>query len=774
MAAESSILKFSLKTNIVKSIFFEIISNVSRYYYTFGKSSQWPTVTGINQNNQQFLISDEDNPPAVSDSYIYELETRREISYAKYIDANDVAVVVSRINWTVGRVYDQYDQYSEDYISFNGAPSMDVARFYVLTDDFNVYKCLFNNRNALSIVKPTTTTPEPFKLEDGYIWKFMYSIPLSLRNKFLTSAYMPVVTALTNQFYSNGSINSYSIEKKGKGYIKNAWKIKKFIISNPGIGYTQTGGAAITITFPQSVEGGTRATAVVTQLNSTGGITEIQITNQGAGYTYQPIPTISGAGSGFEYVLEYEKDLSAFTELKLIGDGFNQFNPYSLKKVNILNRGTFTSANVPSGFLFTFPAVQASYGRIPVVNVTFRLKAGQTTLYEVDEVLVEDTGYGYSQKLVFGENVTAQPLTTFGFNCNLDENSQKNDAELIPLINSSGEIEAIQISPNAPGVGYTFGVVKVIGKKTILMIPEDPNSTNLVDLSTDPNAFGYTPGFEEASILINFSIGDIETKQSNVELLAVDGEIPVIVVDVKGNGYPPDTQIVIAGDGKDCEAEAVIVNGQIDRIEVTNPGRGYTYANVTAIGGGINSSLRAIIAPRGGHGKDAISELYAKTLMLVTRLTLEKNQGIEITNDFRQICIIKNPTNYGTNNFFTKAIGSAALKLELDVTPTNTISYNQFQLDDQLFIGTNKLILLEKIKSNDKYYLLVLPIDNVIPATGSTIFKISGNSSYSMGISIVTPPEFNKYSGEMLYTDNRVKFASTAEQTIATSTLITF
>lgn len=770
MAASSSILKFSLKTNIVKSIFFEIISNVSRYYYTFGKSSPWPVVTTIGSNNEQILISNESNPPAASDSYPYELETRREISYSKYIDANDAAIVVSRINWVTGRVYDQYDQYSEDYPSYNGALSIDQARFYVLTDDFNVYKCLFNNENAPSFNKPTTTAPEPFKQEDGYIWKFMYTIPLSLRNKFLTSAYMPVTTSLTNQFYSNGSINSYSIEKKGKGYIKNAWKIKKFVIINQGIGYTQNG---VDISFPLPGGSGVQATAVVSSLNPSGGITEIQITNQGAGYSYQPVPVItSTSGSGLEYVLEYEKDLSAFTELKLTGNGHNALNPYSLKKVNILSRGTFNSTL--SGSLFTFPAVQTSYGKLPVVQVTFRLKQGSSTLYEVNEVVVQDTGYGYKEKLVFGQNVFANALVSSGFSCNLDEASQKNDAELIPLINSSGEIEAIQISNNAPGVGYTYGIVQVIGKKTVLMIPGDSNSANLVDLSTNPSDFGYTVGFEEASIIINFSFGDIETKQSNVELLAVDGEMPIIVVDEKGNGYSANTQIVITGDGTGCEAEVVITNGQIERIEVTNPGRGYTYANVTAVGGGVNSSLRAIIAPSGGHGKDVVSELYAKTLMLVTRLNLEKNQEIQLTNDFRQICIIKNPTNYGTNSFFTKANGSAALKLELDITASNTVSYNQFALDDQLFVGTNKFILLEKIKSNNKYYLLVLPIDNVIPLNGSTIFKTSGNSSYSMSISVITPPEFDKYSGEMLYTDNRVKFAPSAEQTITASTLITF
>jgi len=771
--AESSILKFSLKTNIVKSIFFEIVSKVSRYYYTFGKSTPWPTITEIGTDNIPYVVSNEDNPPAASDTYNYELDTRREISYAKYIDSNDAAVVVQRYNWVAGRVYDQYDQYSDDYLSFNGSPSLEQAVFYVLTDEFNVYKCLYNNKNSISFDKPTGTSSDPIIMNDGYIWKFMYSIPLSLRNKFLTSTFMPVVTALTNQFYSNGSINSYSIESRGSKYIKNAWKIKRFIIVSGGANYDI---GDVTITFPEATGSGVTAEAEVVALNSAGGITEILVTEPGAGYEYQPQPTITSTiGSGLDYFIEYEKDLSAYTELKLIGDGYNENNPYSLKTVTLLDRGTFTAVNIPSGFTFTFPAPKLAYGRLPEVDVTFRLKENETDLYEVDEIIVTDTGYGYTEKLIFGQNVTAQALTSYGFSCDLNEQTQKNEAELIPLINSSGEIEAIEISTNAPGVGYTYGIIEVIGKKTVLMIPEDPNSTNLVDLSNDPNAFGYTEGFEKANVILNFSIGDIDSKQSNVELLAVDGAIPVIEVDVAGNGYPPQTIISVTGDGVGCTAEAIIVSGQISKIIVTNPGSGYTYAQVVAEGGGVNSVLRPIISPRGGHGKDVISELYAKTLMLVSRLSLEKNQAIEITNDFRQITILKNPKQYGSELFFKKVIGSAAIVLECDVIPTNSASYSFFNVDDTLYTAGNKrLILLEKTLINNKYYLLAQVVDNYIPPNGSTVFKIDGNTSYVMSVTRVNLPDFNKYSGEMLYTDNRIKFASTPEQTIVLSTLITF
>jgi len=43
-----------------------------------------------------------------------------------------------------------------------------------------------------------------------------------------------------------------------------------------------------------------------------------------------------------------------------------------------------------------------------------------------------------------------------------------------------------------------------------------------------------------------------------------------------------------------------------------------------------------------------------------------------------------------------------------------------------------------------------------------------------MSITEVAQPEVNKFSGEMLYIDNRVKFTSTLDQSIILSTLISF
>ena len=46
----------------------------------------------------------------------------------------------------------------------------------------------------------------------------MYNIPINLRIKFLSNEQIPVVSALTNQFYSNGAMDSIIINNKGTGY----------------------------------------------------------------------------------------------------------------------------------------------------------------------------------------------------------------------------------------------------------------------------------------------------------------------------------------------------------------------------------------------------------------------------------------------------------------------------------------------------------------------------------------------------------------------------
>ena len=66
-----------------------------------------------------------------------------------------------------------------------------------MTDDFNVYKCLDNNSDAASTVKPTGTSTSILSTGDGYKWKYMYTLSASQQTNFLSTDFMAVATDST-------------------------------------------------------------------------------------------------------------------------------------------------------------------------------------------------------------------------------------------------------------------------------------------------------------------------------------------------------------------------------------------------------------------------------------------------------------------------------------------------------------------------------------------------------------------------------------------------
>lgn len=773
MSNVTTLLKSSLKTSTAKALYFDIISNISNYYYAFGRSNAWPTVTTTNpDSNISELVSDELTPPSASDTYGYELETRRDLQYFKLIDSSDAALVVPRYDWTVGTIYDQYDDYNEDRRTRSGQTQLQFAKFYVLTDEFNVYKCLFNNNGAPSAIKPTGTLPQAFTTLDGYVWKFMYTIPISLKNKFLQPKFMPISTALTDQFYGNGSIRRFRILNKGKGYIRHTWRVKTVRVINGGQGYTVAG---TILAFDVPPTGGTQATAVVESVGTEGNIISVRVTNKGAGYNVLPQLKIISAptgANGAEFFVEYEKTFtSGYTDVKITGDGFNELNPYSIKTVSIVNRGTFDEIPQDEDF-FAWPSPAAGYGQFPDVTVTFRVKAGtQPVKYEINTVTLNFGGFGYQSPLIYntglpGANVFAPVLLAGGAVLDFNTDTQKNEAKAVALI-VNGEIRAIQVTEQ--GIGYSFATVEVEGYKRFTI----NGTSTLGEMSDDPNNVFFDPNFKKAEVLIDFNFGNVDSKQSDVELLAVDGSIEVINVDEGGTGFSSATVLTVVGDGVGCTCVPVTAAGQLQKIIVTNPGRGYTFANVIVSGGGTNAKIRPIISPKGGHGKDVFEELYATTVFFATKLSNEKNQGFRITNDFRQICIIKDLAKYKDDTFFTSSLGSSCAVIKIARNSVSDSAVSGIAQDTVLFLSndTSRFIkVIEKITTATQHELLISLETNYMPGIGDQFER--NNTSSKISVDQVEFPTVDKYSGQLLYIDNRTKFVSNAEQTVVINTII--
>jgi hypothetical protein len=132
--------------------------------------------------------------------------------------------------------------------------------------------------------------------------------------------------------------------------------------------------------------------------------------------------------------------------------------------------------------------------------------------------------------------------------------------------------------------------------------------------------------------------------QWSVQTNAVDGAIYNLKITAGGTGYTSTPTLTIAGDGTGATATATLTSGVITGTTITAPGTGYTHATITvSTSGGSGGTLRPVIGPVGGYGKDPTNDLRSHYVTINKAFTGDESGSIIDANDFRQIAIIKNP-----------------------------------------------------------------------------------------------------------------------------------
>jgi len=258
------------------------IHNAEQYMEAFSETAATNTYLFIGRPQ---AWTDDTAPPTPADNDDTAFNAYDDMVAMKRVTSSDITHAVVRRNWTSGTVYDEYEHnISSSNQSNSGASSLFSASFYVLTDDYNVYKCISNNGNTASTTKPTGTSTGYITTADSYVWKYMYTISASDALKFLSTDFMPV---------------KYVTSDPGAGQpYKEQWdtqqaavdgEIRHIIITNAGSGYS----SAPTVTITGD---GTGATATATV--SAGSITAVTITAEGTGYTQASISITGGSGSG--------------------------------------------------------------------------------------------------------------------------------------------------------------------------------------------------------------------------------------------------------------------------------------------------------------------------------------------------------------------------------------------------------------------------------------------------------------------------------------------
>lgn len=268
------------------------IANTTNAYLAIARVESWANDATPDQANS-----------SVASAYSF----WRNMIGGKRIGGGDVSHVIPRRDWSANIVVIPY---SSQASSLTGSANLP----YVLTEDFNVYKCLFNNGNANSSIKPVSTNPNTtYSTADGYVWKYMYSLTDVDRIKFLTADWMPVRTLVGN----DGSLQWRVQQAATDG------AVHVIRLTSGGSSYSNASNVIVTLSGD-----GSSATATANVNTSTNTVQSITITSSGSGYTFGNVAITGGAGSGATAVLEIEPPgghgADAITEL---GGHYLMFNP---------------------------------------------------------------------------------------------------------------------------------------------------------------------------------------------------------------------------------------------------------------------------------------------------------------------------------------------------------------------------------------------------------------------------------------------------------------
>lgn len=474
---------------------------------------------------------DETSPEIPIDNDSYVSKFRRSMMFTQQIDSADVCLLAKRVNWATGTVYDEYDDnISSSNQSFTGASNLADALFFVVTDEFKVYKCISNNNNGQSTVKPTSTGTSVFELADNYNWKFMFQISASDQNKFLDADFIPVRKLTGNPTHDvTGEVDSITITAGGTGYTS----VPTVVIQGDGDGL-----AAGTATI------------------SGGAVTGVTITASGSGYSFAFISFSGGGGSGAAGSVNLG-DADALPALQSAVEGAavsgtldrvivtTAGQDYAENDVQVTVTGDGTGAEASA-------KVNAATGAITSVRVT-----NPGSGYSYAEIAIVNTsapGTGATARAIVspqGGHGSNAPRELFANNLGVTVSFADNDNRDLILGNDFRQIALIKNIKTPAGVVYTtntatachiinvasvasYAVDDIIttddgGSFTVIQIDSDNKNiylTSTIPLITTNSVLTNTTQ-NISSLSIN-SITEPEVDNATGEVIYLDNRSPVI------------------------------------------------------------------------------------------------------------------------------------------------------------------------------------------------------------------------------------------------------
>ena len=262
--------------------------------------------------------------------------------------------------------------------------------------------------------------------------------------------------------------------------------------------------------------------------------------------------------------------------------------------------------------------------------------------------------------------------------------------------------------------------------------------------------------------------------------ISVEGDINSNILPADGIGFSAVARIQDDGLG----------NGtyKISSVEILSEGQLYRSCPLEFKMGGtpsISANYRAIISPKGGHGSDPIEELGGFYVMINVRLEYDETLAeLTVGNDYRQIGLIQDPIDTSTNQPAEDLIYLQSQSIELVLSSLDETTDSLPFVADELVTNGNGVY--GKIIDFKEYDLIdnttgvfipdglddkkVLRIGNVFGKSGEsfslgdTITTVRGNGEVDATIEKVISESLVRYSGEVLYLEQRKPISRDIDQ----------
>jgi hypothetical protein len=261
---------------------------------------------------------------------------------------------------------------------------------------------------------------------------------------------------------------------------------------------------------------------------------------------------------------------------------------------------------------------------------------------------------------------------------------------------------------------------------------------------------------------------DSDSQAADVEQLsaqgnAVIGEVIGFALDSGGSGYGSNPTVTIKGDGVGAKGTASVDGGQVKKVELVDSsgsftmGSGYTRATIEFSGVSFTKPAkgRVILSKNQsplGLGGDPRDDLRSSAIMFNSKPDGTESGDFIVDQDFRQVGLLKNPkVDSDTGTAFTASTGNGLKKLKFSASST------LFTKDNKIVGGTSQAVgIIDKVDSAaGVFYHQTEETGFTDFQNGEAVTETGGSGAATLHSSTLVDPEFNPFTGDLMYIANR-------------------